>query len=130
MRNDSAQSGHVICHLEVRNDQGDVLHNEEAQVVVDPAKNALIEWQVPAFTQQGMYRIEVRTEASDAGYVGLQSLSLAMLRKRSVNKVNPSNRFGANITDLREFWALERIGIGWSRFTFDCGLGRLMHQPT
>ena len=128
MRNDSAESRHVTSHLEVRNDQGAVLHKAEAQVVLGPAKNDVIDWQVPAFTQQGMYRIKVRTEASDAGYLGLQSLSLAMLRKRSVNKVNPSNRFGANITDLREFWALERIGIGWSRFTFDCGLGRLMNQ--
>ena len=129
VRNDSAESRHVTSHLEVRNDQGALLHKAEAQVLVNPAKNDEIDWQVPAFTEQGMYRIKVQTEASDAAYVGLQSLSLAMLRKRSVNKVNPSNRFGANITDLREFWALERIGIGWSRFTFDCGLGRLMHQP-
>ena len=105
-----------------------MLHKAKAQIVVNPAQKSMIDWQVPAFVQQGMYRVEVQTEASDAAYLGLQSLSLAMLRKRSVDEVNPSNRFGANITDLREFWALERIGIGWSRFTFDCGLGRLMNQ--
>lgn len=129
VRNDSQETSHVTSHLEVRNDQGAVLHKAKAQIVVNPAQNNMIDWQVPAFVQQGMYRIKVQTEASDAAYTCLQSLSLGMLRERSVDEVNPSNRFGANITDLREFWALERIGIGWSRFTFDCGLGRLMHRP-
>ena len=128
VRNDSQVSRQVTSYLEVRDDQGNMLHEAEAQIVVDPVKNDEIGWEVPAFSKQGMYRIKVRTEASDTKYVGQQSLSLAILRNRSANKVNPSNRFGANITDLREFWALERIGIGWSRFTFDCGLGRLINQ--
>ena len=50
VRNDSAESRHVTSHLEVRNDQGAVLHKAEAQVVLDPAKNDEIYWQVPPFT--------------------------------------------------------------------------------
>ena len=128
VRNDSQVSRQVTSYLEVRDDQGNMLHEAEAQIVVDPLKTMRLGGKFDCFSKQGMYRIKVRTEASDTKYVGQQSLSLAILRNRSANKVNPGNRFGANITDLREFWALERIGIGWSRFTFDCGLGRLINQ--
>jgi hypothetical protein len=48
------------------------------------------------------------------------------VRARTSKQVDPSIRFGTNISDLREFWAMERIGLGWSRFAFDCGLGSLM----
>ena len=126
VRNDSAESRHVTSHLEIRMIRV-LCHKAEAQVLLGPAKNDEIDCKVNIYRARYV-SYKVRTEASDTGYLGLQSLSLAMLRKRSVNKVNPSNRFGAKITDLREFWALERIGIGWSRFTFDCGLGRLMNH--
>ena len=70
--------------------------------------------------KQGMYRAELLTLNKDSDVINRNHISLAVIRKREMNVVDPSNKFGVNITDLREFWALERIGIGWSRFTFNC----------
>ena len=83
-------------------------------------------WETPSFKKQGMYRAELLTLNKDSDVINRNHISLAVLRKREVNAVDPSNKFGVNITDLREFWALERIGIGWSRFTFNCSMSDLM----
>lgn len=129
VRNDWGESSDVATRLVVRDEYGVVLHQYEKTVAVAEDSNATIHWQVPSDIKQGMYRIEVQSHAAEVDYTSTQTLSLAVLRSRNVDTVNPSSRFGVNITDLREFWALERIGIGWSRFTFDCGLGMLMSSP-
>ena len=106
--------------LTIRDAAGSVLHRQLRESIPVAAKsNYEINWELPNFYKQGMYRIGIEVGASIDTLRDSHALSLAVLRGRDVNTVNTNNRLGVNITDLREFWALERIGIGWSRFTFD-----------
>jgi hypothetical protein len=127
VRNNSEAAVAAEAQLVIRNIDGTLVHEVEYCFgEISAESNASVTWKTPAFTRQGMYRLEIY-----AGEKGTapepHGLSLAVLRERDVDKVDPSIRFGACITDLREFWALERIGLGWSRFTFDCAWGNL--QP-
>ncbi|GEM_PF-1741738 len=129
LRNEQQEKTIQTVRLTIRDAAGSVLHRQLRESVPVAAKsNYLINWKLPNFYKQGMYRIGIEVGASIDTLRDSHGLSLAVLRGRDVSAVNPNNRFGVNITDLREFWALERIGIGWSRFTFDCGLGQLMRK--
>ena len=129
LRNEQQEKIFQAVRLTIRDAAGSVLHRQLRESIPVAAKsNYEINWELPNFYKQGMYRIGIEVGASIDTLRDSHGLSLAVLRDRDVNAVNPNNRFGVNITDLREFWALERIGIGWSRFTFDCGLGQLMRQ--
>ena len=129
LRNEQQEETFQAVRLTIRDGAGSVLHRQlKESVLVAATSNYQINWKLPTFDKQGMYRISIEVGASIDTLRDSHGLSLAVLRARDVDVVNPNNRFGVNITDLREFWALERIGIGWSRFTFDCGLGQLMRQ--
>ncbi|CAI8259425.1 MAG: Uncharacterised protein [Opitutia bacterium UBA7350] len=130
LRNNSDASFPAFAKLTLRDRMGRVLLEELRSLGTVAAKNNLsLDWELPVQSEQGMYRVQVETGTAPNDLQSSHQLSLAVLREREANVANPDNRFGVNITDLREFWALERIGIGWSRFTFDCGLGSLMRQP-
>ena len=121
IRNNSDVTISPPARISILDTHGNVVFESERSVGAIPAQsNARIAWETPGFVPQGMYRVEVS--------VGEDShrISLAVVRARTSNQVDPSIRFGTNISDLREFWAMERIGLGWSRFAFDCGLGSLM----
>lgn len=130
LRNNSDSSLPAFAKLTLRDRKGRVLFEKLRSLgTVDVKSNLSHDWELPAQSEQGMYRVQVETGTAPDNLQDNHQLSLAILREREANVANPDNRFGVNITDLREFWALERIGIGWSRFTFDCGLGSLMRQP-
>ena len=119
-----------FAQLTLRDHMGKRLHQAIHDFgMIQPYTNTSVCWELPVQQLQGMYRVEIATGTSANDLPQIHQLSLAVLRERDVNAVDPDIRFGVNITDLREFWALERIGIGWSRFTFDCGLGSLMREP-
>ena len=129
VRNNADVESPCSLSLEIKDWQGKVVHAESRQFdSIAANSNKRIEWDIPSFTRQGMYRVQVLSGKSDDLLNQTHGLSLAVLRERNVDQVDPSIRFGACITDLREFWALERIGFGWSRFTFDCAWGYM--QPT
>lgn len=118
-----------LVKLTLRDHRENLLYEEIKNLdSIAPATGVSIPWKLPTQTKQGMYRVKIETGTSAEDLAHSHQLSLAVVRARDVDKVDPDIRFGVNITDLREFWALERIGIGWSRFTFDCGLGSLMRQ--
>lgn len=124
---ESARSS--LVKLTLRDHRENLLYEEIKNLdSIAPATGVSIPWKLPTQTKQGMYRVKIETGTSVEDLAHSHRLSLAVVRARDVDKVDPDIRFGVNITDLREFWALERIGIGWSRFTFDCGLGSLMRQ--
>jgi hypothetical protein len=130
VRNNSDREVVPVVRLAISDDDGKLLHEGLHEFETIPATaNARIAWQVPPFTRQGMYRIHVSMTDPASGLSASHGISLGVLRDRDSNVADPSNRFGTNITDLREFWALERIGLGWSRFTFDCGWGNLQPSP-
>lgn len=128
IRNDGASSAPAVARITLSDTNGALLFKSEQSVDVAAGANQVVRWDIPPFEKQGMYRVTVESGASYSEFVQHQTLSLAVLRGRDVDGADPSNKFGVNITDLREFWALERLGMGWSRFTFDCGLGLLMPQ--
>ncbi|MEX0326486.1 MAG: hypothetical protein AB3N33_10400 [Puniceicoccaceae bacterium] len=128
VRNNEDTESSCNLTLEITDWRGEGVHQEARQIDSIPANtNKRVQWDIPAFERQGMYRIQV-VASSDNAPEQVHGLSLAVLRDRDVNEVDPAIRFGACITDLREFWALERIGLGWSRFTFDCAWGNLQPQ--
>lgn len=130
LRNEGSAPTEQAVRLTIRDSAGEVLHQElRDSLEVAPQANLAVTWQLPSYRKQGMYRIGIEVGTSVDTLEVSHGLSLAVLRARDVDVVNPKNRFGVNITDLREFWALERLGVGWSRFTFDCGLGQLMREP-
>lgn len=130
IRNNTSNVVGVFVRLLLKDHNGTLLHTVDYPVeALEPYSNYQIDWDLPEFTKQGMYRVDLEAGTAPENIRFSHGLSLAVLRNRDVDTVNPDNRFGVNITDLREFWALERIGIGWSRFTFDCHLGQLMRQP-
>ena len=125
--NEDAESACDLT-LEITDWQGEVVHEDKKRfAAIAGQSNTRIEWDIPAFKRQGLYRVQVLSGKTDTMLDQTHGLSLAVLRDRDVDAADPGIRFGACITDLREFWALERIGLGWSRFTFDCGWGNL--QP-
>jgi hypothetical protein len=128
LRNDGREPVDGGAFLTIRNHLGEILHEERQELgVIEAGANARHFWKAPAFKRQGMYRVEVEAGPEDAT-PQVHTLSLGVVRDRQADEADPSNRFGACITDLREFWALERIGFGWSRFTFDCAWNNL--QPS
>jgi hypothetical protein len=130
LRNNSDRPLPAFAKLTLRDRKGRVLFEELRSLgTIDTKNNLSLDWELPVQNEQGMYRVLLETGTALNNLQDSHQLSLAVLREREANVANPDNRFGVNITDLREFWALERIGIGWSRFTFDCGLGSLMRQP-
>ena len=113
--------------LKIRDTEGQLVYEaEKPYKALRKGGHYEHQWETPSFKKQGMYRAELLTLNKDSDVINRNHISLAVLRKRELNVVDPSNKFGVNITDLREFWALERIGIGWSRFTFNCSLSDLM----
>jgi hypothetical protein len=130
IRNNTNQAAPAVLQLTLHDPTGNLIYTTEKTFPnIGAQSRDTIAWKLPTFIKQGMYRAAIKVGVSKDSLHPSHSLSLAVLRGRDVNVVDPDNRFGVNITDLREFWALERIGIGWSRFTFDCGLGQLMRQP-
>ena len=123
IRNNSDATISTSARISILDAHGDVVFESEQTVdAIAALSNARIAWEMPGFKLQGMYRVRVLVGESS------HSISLGVVRARKSNQVDPTIRFGTNISDLREFWAMERIGLGWSRFAFDCGLGNLMHQ--
>ena len=130
LRNNGDAPLPAFAKLTLRDRKGRVLFEELRSLgTVEAKNNVRLDWELPVQSEQGMYRVRVETGIESDNLRDRHQLSLAVLREREVSVANPKSRFGVNITDLREFWALERIGIGWSPFTFDCGLGSLMQQP-
>lgn len=124
--NGKKRSNHRLL-LKIRDWNDKLIYEaEKSYKVVKGGHNYKYRWETPLFKKQGMYRAELIALNEDSNVISSNNISLAVLRNRDVDTVDPDNRFGVNITDLREFWALERIGIGWSRFTFNCSLGDLM----
>jgi hypothetical protein len=120
----------AVCHLSLRVKDAfgeEVFRADRTLADIGAEATKQVRWEIPAFTKQGLYRVEVIARQPGVDETGRQGLSLAVLREREADTVDPDNRFGACIVDLREFWALERIGFGWSRFTFDCAWNNL--QP-
>jgi hypothetical protein len=129
VRNNEVAESACRLILEITDWQGELVHEDEKPFpAIAGQSNTYVDWDIPAFKRQGLYRVRVLAGAGNAQQqVQTHGLSMAVLRDRDVDAADPGIRFGACITDLREFWALERIGLGWSRFTFDCAWGNL--QP-
>jgi hypothetical protein len=128
IRNNEDVASSCRLSLEIKDWLGEIVHRDAKQFdLIEANSNKRVIWDIPAFTRQGLYRVQVLSGKTETVQNQTHGLSLAVLRDRNVDKVDPAIRFGACITDLREFWALERIGLGWSRFTFDCAWGNL--QP-
>jgi hypothetical protein len=123
IRNNSGATISTSARISILDTHGNVVFESEQNVdAIAAQSNARIAWEMPGFKLQGMYRVKVSVGEDS------HSISLGVVRARKSNQVDPTIRFGTNISDLREFWAMERIGLGWSRFAFGCSLGSLMHK--